>query len=366
METLKIPYIKKECQEKRIIVMGGSFNPPTLAHQILMLSAIEDSGAQYGIFVPSNHDYVSKKMKRLKLKREVLSEDARLRMLQSMCMDDQRLQVNTCEYGRDPKLKTFETMETIQNEYSDAELWFLVGCDKISIIPRWHRSKEFLQKFKILITTRDELSPESIIESNPYLLSHVEAFRLLKEPEKIKEISSTKVRNMIRNGDMQAEELVHPSVWKILVEEWLKLDIDNFRGEYDFLSNFYEAPVEYDGLIYGNNEAAFQAQKCCTREEKIPFTQYRPGQAKRAGRQVKLRSDWEKVKVSLMKEIVLAKFTQNLELRNKLLQTGDRVLIEGNGWHDVFWGVDSKTGVGENRLGKILMDTREELKLNQK
>lgn len=365
MKSLKIPYIEKEPQKKRIIVMGGSFNPPTLAHQILMLNAIEASGAQYGVFVPSNHNYVSRKMKRLKLAKEVLSEEARLRMLQMICMDDSRLQVNTCEFDREQKLKTFETMETIQNEWPEAELWFLVGGDKMSILPRWHRSKEFLQKFKILITTRDELNPESIIESNPYLQSHIDAFRLLKEPEKIKEISSTKVRDMLRNGETQAEELVHPSVWKILVEEgWLNFDITSFKGNYDFLSNFYEASVVYDGLTYGNNEAAYQAQKCCTIEERIPFTQYRSGQAKREGRKVKLRSDWEEVKVSLMKEIVRAKFTQNPDLSNKLLMTGDRMIIEGNTWHDVFWGVDIKTGVGENHLGKILMDIREELKLN--
>ena len=125
------------------------------------------------------------------------------------------------------------------------------------------------------------------------------------------------------------------------------MKIDHFRGEYAFLSNFWEAPVTYKGLTYGSNEAAFQAQKCMTEEEKMEFTQLRP--------------DWEEVKVGIMEEIVRAKFTQNEYLKWRLVGTGDAYLEEGNTWHDTCWGVDAKTGVGENHLGKILMKVRSEL-----
>ncbi len=79
-------------------------------------------------------------------------------------------------------------------------------------------------------------------------------------------------------------------------------------------------------------------------------------------RKVLLRSDWEQVKVQLMEEIVRAKFTQNADLAQMLLATGNRLIQEGNTWHDVFWGVDQKTEKGENHLGKILMKIREELR----
>lgn len=97
-----------------------------------------------------------------------------------------------------------------------------------------------------------------------------------------------------------------------------------------YLINSYSAPVEYKGLWYLNNEAAFQAQKCMTEEEKQPFTQLEPSKAKRLGRQVPLRPDWEKVKVEIMAEIVQAKFTQNSWLATRLLATGDQEIIEGN------------------------------------
>lgn len=138
--------------------------------------------------------------------------------------------------------------------------------------------------------------------------------------------------------------------------------IGEFRDEYFFLSNFYEVPVEYGGLRYGSAEAAFQAQKCMTEEEKAAFTSLSPGAAKRKGRRVQLRPDWEQVKIGLMEEIVRAKFTQSEALRALLLATGDAALEEGNSWNDTFWGVRLKNGQGRNHLGQILMKVREELR----
>ena len=137
---------------------------------------------------------------------------------------------------------------------------------------------------------------------------------------------------------------------------------DFHQEEYRFLSNFYEAVVTYGGLTYQNNEAAFQAQKCLTEEEKVRFTEFGPGKSKGVGRQVKLRPDWEDVKTGIMEEIVRAKFTQHPELAARLLATGEKTLVEGNTWGDTCWGVDQRTGQGENRLGLILMKIREELK----
>ena len=136
--------------------------------------------------------------------------------------------------------------------------------------------------------------------------------------------------------------------------------IDSVRDEYFSLINFYAAPVFYDGLIYQNNEAAFQAQKCIEKKDRETFTTMNPSEAKHAGRKVDLRKDWEKVKVSLMAEIVRAKFEQNPELADKLLATGEAYLEEGNTWGDRIWG--TVNGQGANRLGIILMETREELK----
>ena len=117
--------------------------------------------------------------------------------------------------------------------------------------------------------------------------------------------------------------------------------------------------MTYKGLTYQNAEAAFQAQKCIDEAEKEQFTTLRSNEAKRLGRYVQLRPNWENVKLPIMEEIVRAKFTQNEDLKE--LATGELVLEEGNTWHDTFWGVDAKTREGRNHLGRILMRIRKEL-----
>lgn len=136
--------------------------------------------------------------------------------------------------------------------------------------------------------------------------------------------------------------------------------INSFRGDYFFLSNFYEAPVIFEGIRYNNNEAAFQAQKCINIEDRKAFSIMNPSEAKKAGRKVKLRSDWEEVKVDLMYKIVRAKFLQNPQLGLKLFETKNEHLEEGNDWGDKIWG--TVNGEGQNLLGKILMNIRDDMK----
>lgn len=110
--------------------------------------------------------------------------------------------------------------------------------------------------------------------------------------------------------------------------------IDSFKGKNYYLSNFYERPVTYDGITYKNNEAAFQAQKCISYEDRKQFSVLNASEAKRLGRKVSLRPDWESIKVDVMTDIVHAKFEQNKDLAEKLCNTDTAFLEEGNTWED--------------------------------
>lgn len=134
--------------------------------------------------------------------------------------------------------------------------------------------------------------------------------------------------------------------------------IEEFQGSYRFLSNFWPASVEYDGVTYPTVEHAFQAAKTLNKEERNKFQNITAAQAKKLGRTVTLRSDWEEVKVSIMKELLEKKFSHS-KLRDKLSQTKPHKLIEGNYWNDTFWGVCR--GVGKNTLGELIMEIRETL-----
>lgn len=136
--------------------------------------------------------------------------------------------------------------------------------------------------------------------------------------------------------------------------------IYKFRDKYRFLSNFYPCNVKWHDIVFPSVEHAFQAAKCANPEDYVRFLHVTAGQAKRIGRSVALRSDWESVKLNIMKNLLRSKFSQP-ELKAKLLATGTEELLEGNHWGDTFWGVDETTLTGENHLGKLLMEIRTEL-----
>lgn len=139
--------------------------------------------------------------------------------------------------------------------------------------------------------------------------------------------------------------------------------IKEFKGKYFFLSNFYESPIYYEGVIYQNNVAAFQAQKNRDPLIKKEFMFLSPSEAKRKGHQIPLRDDWEEVKDKIMLQVCRCKFTQNSELKKRLLDTGDEILVKGNTWHDNYWGIcccdKCKDKEGKNKLGEILMFIRD-------
>lgn len=134
-----------------------------------------------------------------------------------------------------------------------------------------------------------------------------------------------------------------------------------FGGAHAFLSNFFTEP---DGTTV---EHDFQAAKTDDLEWKVRIlSATTPGKAKRLGRQAPLRPEWESVKVSEMRSLVLRKFWDHWDaparLSDLLVDTGDSEIVEGNHWHDNFWGdcrcQECAKTVGQNHLGLILMDVR--------
>jgi ribA/ribD-fused uncharacterized protein len=135
-------------------------------------------------------------------------------------------------------------------------------------------------------------------------------------------------------------------------------DVRGFFGDYRFLSNFYPSPVEINGKKYETNEHFFQASKACNdQDHEYVRTANSPGVAKQRGRRIQVREDWEKVRLNVMLDGLVAKFEQNPLLGEKLAKTSPRYLEETNTWGDQFWGVAN--GKGCNNLGKLLMFVRE-------
>ena len=137
--------------------------------------------------------------------------------------------------------------------------------------------------------------------------------------------------------------------------------IDRFTGEYFFLSNFYLSSIIINNIDYRSVEHYFQSMKGNTTSQRNKIRNAKtPADAKKLGKQVKLDPKWYEFRDRIMYYGVYSKFSQNLNLKQRLLNTCPLYLEEGNTWNDVYWGVCN--GQGENKLGRILMHVRNLLK----
>lgn len=137
--------------------------------------------------------------------------------------------------------------------------------------------------------------------------------------------------------------------------------IAGFVGEYRWLSNYLPCRITYEGRAYGSSEAAYHASKF-PEAERDEFTQLGADEAKKRSRQKPVDAAWwDARKERVMREILWEKFSQNPDLAERLLATGDRHLEEANWWGDRFWG--TVDGEGRNVLGTILMEIRTRLRI---
>ena len=147
--------------------------------------------------------------------------------------------------------------------------------------------------------------------------------------------------------------------WIDLVDEEEQAAITQFSGEYYFLSNFYPSTVELEGQIYSTVEHAYQAAKTKDKKERIEIQRaFYPAEAKRLGRAATIRSNWDDVKLDVMRYLLEQKFAFGRIECVKLCNTLNTELVEGNTWGDTYWGVCD--GEGANHLGKLLMEIRED------
>lgn len=142
--------------------------------------------------------------------------------------------------------------------------------------------------------------------------------------------------------------------------------IDAFKNEYRFLSNFVPAEVKFEGFTYRSVEAAYVASKTLDEAVRAEVRALETsGQAKKFGKTISLRPNWENVRVNIMAHLLQQKFSIPI-YKELLLATDNEELIEGNTWHDNFWGncvCDSCKGrKGYNLLGVLLMQVRNEIR----
>ncbi len=152
--------------------------------------------------------------------------------------------------------------------------------------------------------------------------------------------------------------------------------IDSLTGRYRFLSNFYPSKIEHNGIIYPTVEHFYVAMKI--KEGQMIKTKYMTTEdcrqmiskmssaasVKNLGKTFKIRSDWDNIKLKVMEWALNEKF-KDKDLSDLLVSTNGEEIVEGNYWHDNFFGIcscKSCEGKGQNHLGKLLVSIREKIK----
>lgn len=343
-----------------IIVMGGSFNPPTIAHLRLLRAAMEALNAEAGYFVPVSHAYLKRKMVRAGCGHLCIPTSMRLEMLRAMTVDDAQIHIDEGDL-QEPFAITPRTMERVQRRHPQARIWFVAGEDKLDLLESMTRKWAFLPRFGAVVFARGGNLEREIAESE-VLSPCREAIAVVEPPEGIEGVSATAVREHLFDPDAVAD-MLHPSVLALLRRlnpSDYPEEIIAFKGEWAFLGNDYPAPVAFEGIEYPSAEAAFQASKSDDGAVRGQLARLGRDKVRRRGNRLTPRPGWEDGKVDIMRGIVRQKLLQNPELGERLLSTGNRRLIHGgNGMKDTFWGVNTVTWEGENQLGSVLMALRE-------
>lgn len=179
---------------KRLVILGGSFNPPTLAHKQLLEQVINALQADLGLYVPSSDFYVGRKVRRQNSHYQ-FSQKQRYQMLESMLADNTK--VNTCEYDTQNKGQTHVTLLNIQREYPGYTIYFIMGDDKLNVLPKW-QLVNFLGMFNIVVIPRTKTFAAITreIKANAKLRPYLTSFVILKDLDVSNNISSTMVQDL--------------------------------------------------------------------------------------------------------------------------------------------------------------------------
>lgn len=205
----------------RIVIVGGAFNPPTLAHIELAKEAKKQVNADLAILIPSKLSYMQswKKYQNSDIYRDDIRKEA---VLACEC---EWLKADTCEMDGLVSGKTYDAIQYIKNKYHTVDVYFAIGSDKLEEITRWAEAKELLSSEKFIVMQRNNDDIGSIIRSNESLSEHTSSFVRCEAIEKYQNYSSTLVRKYLTSENNEEQEkvkgMVPLSVWNILKRNYV-------------------------------------------------------------------------------------------------------------------------------------------------
>ena len=195
----------------RIVIFGGTFNPPTRAHLDIATEALYYLDAEKVLFVPVSDLYK---------KDDVEISYHRVNMLNLAIGNFRRLEIDFTEVDAVKLTYTYETVEKIKSQYQDKELFLLIGADNLEDFKNWKNQRSIMENCSSSAVNRNNSSIDEIIESNEILTEFKD--KIIEAPIEEIGISSTEVRNRIASGELEGlENLVDKEVIDYIIENKL-------------------------------------------------------------------------------------------------------------------------------------------------
>jgi nicotinate-nucleotide adenylyltransferase len=193
-----------------IIVFGGSFNPPTLAHLTMAKLVLKEPGVSMVLWIPVGDDYA---------KPDLVSCRHRMAMCERLLDTEPKMMVSAIECEGTLAKGSYHTLSALQKQYSDQTLVFLVGADHFLTLPKWIEATRLLEEFRIWIVPRPGYPADFDLENFPFLRENRAHLRFLTHFPKIS-MSSSEAREQIKLGKIPSSQ-IHPRVWEYISHEGL-------------------------------------------------------------------------------------------------------------------------------------------------
>jgi len=193
-----------------ILVYGGSFNPPTNTHINIAKHMIKNYGIKKVIFLPVGDKY---------LKKGLIDAPDRFNMLKLSIKHIKYIEISDIEIKSIDLLKTIDSLNIIQSQYSNDEIAFLIGADKLHEIPFWKDAKELIENYHFFIIPKDQIDINGLILIDPFLKSYKNNFTIVNGIP-ASNISSTRVRNVLYQNKYP-KRLINKQVYKYIIQNQL-------------------------------------------------------------------------------------------------------------------------------------------------
>ena len=262
---------------EKIIIYTGSFNPVTKGHLLTMKAALDRVDADKGMFFITHKDYLTRKMIFKVKSNFILSEEVRKEMIESLSEEDSRVCYGDREVGcGNPN--TVKTINKVKRSNKNAQLYLLIGADKLRKLPKWDEIDTVIDKIKIIIAVRSGFDIDKIIEDDEWLSKHKDKFIIINPDPEAFTISSTEIRRRFLNGENYKElmndgpykvlQRFKPSEFPNLTDEdliYYELKFYSHRGSMDACKLVFECNAKifknWDENLLGNKEHKLKGTK---------------------------------------------------------------------------------------------------------